>query len=538
MTLLWVLLWLAATGGVAWQLRQPRLPYRRAVAWLCGGLLLALACRYVQQPDWMQNMDTAAWLSGMISTVHAPNPFYTLATHTDGRPLTVAPLLPFANLPLDYRQAALLGVLMWAGTAALLFHFLGRHSGYRVALGLSWVLVLLVGTTVFADFMAYNSEHPAVLLLTLCLWRVGRLARDPAPAAGGLAVVGVLLGLVPFVKFQGVPLALCLAAFVFYGLLHNRRPWPHLLLLACCGLLPAAALLACYAAWGEVPAFWNDYFQNYAVYSYTTEVSGVSVGHRFHPAWIQHYIFSGTNGVLFAGLTLTCVATLIAAWRQKPLSAWLIFGAAWVLAAFYAVLQAGNLYYHYLLFLPVPLLTATGLGLESLPEKTKKALLYAALLTAAAVGLRWQLQGTGPHVPTPQDLAAPLLGREVARLTPPGEPLLLWGYADDIYVQANRPAATRLSHTFWAYWKSSTQAFRQQEWLADARRSNARVFVHLFVPGYALPADLPYGYQHFGPIRQYIDRHYRFYRKIAGADVYLRRDLPTPASAPSPRPEP
>ena len=65
---IWLLLWGLATAGVGWQLRRP-LGYRRAAGWLCGGLGLGLVCRYVHQPEWMQNMDTAAWLSGVISAV-------------------------------------------------------------------------------------------------------------------------------------------------------------------------------------------------------------------------------------------------------------------------------------------------------------------------------------------------------------------------------------------------------------------------------------------------------------------------------------
>ncbi|HAO48209.1 MAG TPA: hypothetical protein DCR35_02200, partial [Runella sp.] len=71
-------------------------------------------------------------------------------------------------------------------------------------------LLLFQAFHLWPGFMTYNSEHVCILMLTVGFWAVIKL-KDSAYSSWCYFLLGLWLGLLPFAKFQTIPMGLTLA---------------------------------------------------------------------------------------------------------------------------------------------------------------------------------------------------------------------------------------------------------------------------------------------------------------------------------------
>ena len=518
---------LAWTALLVARVRRPSIA--RPVPWLIATLAVVTALRLPYLRDVEPNPDASTWLATALTVRLHPDPLFTLLTHADARPLTVLPLVlaQALGMPFGYAGAELVGLLAWLGTLAGVHGLLRLQFSEKESLLGTWVLGLFVSTTGFPDHVGYNSEHVAVLLLTLGTLGVLRLAKADRVRPWQTALLGLMLGFLPFEKFQAVPMGLVLAAFAAWEL-GRRRAWGALGALVAGGLLPTVLVVGMLATWGHVDVFLNTYLGHYFRYSLTQDYSGLSAAERFSPWRAARFVFGNWQAVFYlAGQVVALVLGLAMRprregtgaaffWKNTVLSLLLLAVSA------YAVLQAGNDFTHYTLLLFVPLLHAVSAVLAGLEPASRRALGALVLLTALGQGV----YNTAVRCPASPLLTADADQRLAALVTAnsrPGEPVVVWGYADRLHVLARRPMGYRFANTFYVY--AAYRGFYEINlayFLRDVRENRPAVFVDAMVPGLSLLGDARKGHEAFPAVAAWVRRHYRLVGEVEGARVYRR----------------
>ncbi|GAB3327589.1 hypothetical protein GCM10027299_28430 [Larkinella ripae] len=516
--------WSAAVG---WKAVFPASFPRFSGRFFVGiSFVLFITIRLLYLPDREQNVDTSTWIATALTVGQADDPVYTLFNYSDGRPLAVLPLVlvECLGVPLDYRLTDFVGVLLWCITLGLFGRIIRKDLSAETAPLLVWLPILLLSTVWEHDFASFNTEVTGNLWLVLGLFWLVRLPTQSVLAVLGL---GFWLGCLPFVKFQTVPMGLVFGLYAAWKCYRDRR-FAALLGLLTGAVLPVLLLAVFYAAHHDLESFWGDYFSNYFVYSYTSEYSDLSPWERFSPVRIGRYLFHsykiafywiGIFGGILAGFGfLSRAAGFLKPERKERLG----FGLIWLAASFYAALQAGNTYPHYLLFLLLPSLfvlavLCAGIG----PDQTRLLLPVCLVVIAGQAVLN-----TVYRKPLSRHPGEPLfqqLTTEIQNCSQPHERLVLWGYLDRLHVSARRPMGYRNSNAFWVYYPTSTRPFRMQEFLRDLDRNKPRLFVDVMSPRIAMFADEAFRFEKFPAIDAYIQRHYRLVKTVEEVRIFERK---------------
>lgn len=517
---------LAWTGLLANRLRSA--PPSRAGLWLLATLAVVVVLRLPYLSEVEPNPDTSTWLATALTVRHRPDPLLTLLTYADARPLTVLPLVlaQALGMPFGYAGAEVVGLLCWLGTLVGVYALLRLQHGPAVSLVGCWVLALFVGTTGFPDHVGYNSEHLAVLMLTLGTYGVLAVVKTNRVRPRDAALLGLLLGFLPFVKFQTVPMGLVLAGFLL-GELARRRAWGAAGALVMGGLLPTVLAVGRLTMHGRFDVFLNTYLGHYFRYSFTDDYSGLDAAARFSPVRAVRFVFGNWQAVCYlAGQAVVLAAGLLAMRWTLPNHSFLlknrILSLLLLATSGYAVLQAGNDFTHYTLLLFVPLLHATSSVLAGLRPRWQRAGAALVMLTALGQGLfnAYTRQPTRPSPTAAPDRALVALITAHSR---PGESVVVWGYADRLHVLARRPMGYRFANTFYVH--AAYRGFYDVNlayFLADVRENRPTVFVDAMTAGLSLQGDERRQHDHFPAVAAWVQRHYRLVGTAHGARVYQR----------------
>lgn len=488
-------------------------------------LLLFVLFRLLYSENREQNVDTSTWIATALTIGKSSDPLHTFFNYSDGRPLAILPLalVELVGIPVDYQVTNFICVLLWCLTLWLFWRILIRHLDEKITAILVWFPMLLLNTLAGHDFISFNTEVTGNLWLILALFLILRFNYRSVPNALG---IGFLLGCLPFVKFQTVPMGIVFGLFTSWKLYQSRQ-FGSLLGLFAGALLPVTLLAGYYAAHDELDAFWGDYFSNYFVYSYTTEYSTQSAAYRFSPYRIVKFIFYsyqtfvywlGMLGGVLVGIWLYFRQPVSRSAAQKER---LWFGLCWFLASLYAVLQAGNDYNHYLLFLVFPILYLGSVYYDTLDVATgRQGMIWVGSLVALQA-----IVNTVARTPLDTHPCEPLfqaISTEIVQRSGPDDGLVVWGYVDRLHSYSRRPMGYRGSNTFWVYYPTSTRQFREQQFLEDLEKNQPRLFVDAISPRISVFSDSTYYFQRFPAINTYINQHYRLVKTIEDVRIFER----------------
>ncbi|WP_342087633.1 hypothetical protein [Dyadobacter sp. OTU695] len=491
-------------------------------------LLLVWAVRIPFLRDREYDIDTSTWLSAVIAINHYPDKLWTLLNYTDARPLTVFPLLAgsWAGMPVNYSSAEIIGLLLWTGTLLLLYQIYKLFAGKNISLVLTWSLALFLGT-ICPIFAAYNSEHNSIFMVTagVALFFLYFYRRWTSPAIA--AATGLLLGSLIYAKFQNAPMGLLTGAFLLLTMA-KRKDWPGMAALLAGCLFPTIFVNAFYGLRGKLDVFWNNYFWNYFYYSFTTQFSSMPIAERFSPIRAIRFIFyatsSGTYVFTLAALALALPVLSFKKWRSELKINWIpfVFAFLFLLLSVYAVLQSGNNFEHYKLFLFVPLLIFNALFLSMsrpLVRQYAAGVLLLGGVLQTAVSLKY-LDGKIPY-DVRADTDRKVVGH-IVRYTRSSDPVVVWGWRDGLLVSAQRPMGYRDVHTFHFSMKSPLVPNWTQDFLEDMEENKPKIFVEAMLPEYSERGHLFLPHDKVPVIREYIRKHYRFVRELDGVRIFHR----------------
>lgn len=481
------------------------------------------------------NADTSTWLASAITVNQRSDAAWTLLTYSDSRPLTVLPLVVALKLgaPASYVMAEVVGLLFWLGSIFTCYQIFRLHLPASGSLLACWTLCLFIGTAGYSEYIAYNSEAFAVFLTTGATYGALQILRRNSIPVLGAGALGGLIGFFPYEKMQIAPAGLVLAGFVAV-VLARQRAWPALGALLVGGVLPTAVIIGYYAGQHEWNSFWDTYFWRYYYYSFSEEISPMTVGSRFHPGRAASFIFgNGWSALYLTALVMIIVVGMVALrWGRGPqisrvAAHSLILTSLLVCVTVYSVLQSGYNYEHYILLLLVPLLHAACLVLSLCPAPWRGRLIMLGLVSISLQGAfnAWFRQ---PLFPLPTARADERITRLLLAHSAPGESMVVCGYADRFHVLAHRPMGYRYANTFYIY--SPLIALKNHDlrhFFHDLDHNRPSLLVDAMSPGISTYGQLDDSKRELFPgAAAYLDSNYILVDATDGVRIFRRRDQP------------
>lgn len=496
-----------------------------------SSLLVFIAFRWFYQISTELDVDTSTWISSAISTAHSDRPLWTLLNYSDSRPLTVLPLAlaEMAGIKVDWALADGIGVMLWVPTLTFVFLMFKHWFSSAQSFLFTAPLLFFQAFHLWPSFMTYNSEHVCILMLTVGFWAVIKL-KDNVYPSWCYFLLGVWLGLLPFAKFQTIPMGLILALFLAFFLLKTQQR-KRLLALIGGGILPLSLVNGYYYYYDQLETFWNDYFWNYYYYSFSTVHSKLETSHRFSPLTVGRFVFQPAATRVFWIVQLVFITTGIVQFLRCPsrrvaVSRSVIGLAVGVaLVSLYAVLQAGNPFDHYLLFLFVPAVILASFCSLYFSQKMFSSLWTVALLAIALEGARNVVEfplGTIPLLPESDKMISKAIRANIFA----NETMTIWGYADRFFVYEHLPAGNRLPHSYWIYTESPLQTHRQRELIDDLDQNKPALFMDAMTTNVStiyVPDNVNYRHEKFPIIAKYVRAHYTLVEEVEGVRLYRRK---------------
>lgn len=493
-------------------------------------LLLIWTVRIPFLRDREYDIDTSTWLSAVIAINHYPDKLWTLLNYTDARPLTVFPLLAgsWAGMPVSYSGAEIIGLFLWTGTVLLLYQICRLFAGKSLGLVMAWSLLLFLGT-ICHIFAAYNSEHSSIFMVTagvaLLFLYVYRRWTSPVIATA----TGVLLGSLVYAKFQNAPMGLLTGAFLLLAMA-QRKDWRNIAALIVGCLFPTILVNVFYGLRGKLDVFWNNYFWNYFYYSFTTQFSSMPIAERFSPGRAVRFIFYATSSGIYvltlAALAITLPVLAFKKWSSEFKVNWIpfVFTFLFLMLSIYAVLQSGNNFEHYKLFLFVPLLIFDALFLSVSQSEVRKyavGLLLLGGIAQTAVSLKY-LEGDLAYDKR-DDIDKKVVGHIVTH-TRTSDPVVVWGWRDGLLVSSQRPMGYRDVHTFHFSMKSPLLPNWTRDFVEDMEENKPKIFIEAMIRDYSERGHLFLPHDKVPVVREYVQRHYRLVRELDGVKIFHRKE--------------
>ncbi len=474
-------------------------------------------------------VDTSTWIAASISIDRSPDPLWKLFLFSDSRPLTVLPLylLLQTGLPLNHITSELVAVLLSLGTIYVAY----RAFCYWLPPTRAWLVVscyaLFTGSISSSTYAPYNSEVISIFLLTVCLYGYLNLHHQAYRSTVLLLATGLLLGSLLYAKFQNVPMGLVIAGFIAAGLIRLKK-WQSLSLFILAGILPTLLVNLLYFSKGDLSGFWFNYLLNYFEYSYTTQFQSLPLAQRFSPARVARFILdypdsrfffaTGFAGAFIGGVWLLTV-------RRFPVR--LLLPVLLLATSLYAVLQSGNSFGHYLLYLFFPLLLFVGALITGLPPAKGKILL---ILILAAAGFQALYNVATPfRRPAPEDF--PYDQQVVAQIRQHSgstDNIVIWGWIDRFHYLSQRACGYRLAHTHQLFLNSQLLPYRIDLFLSDLKESRPALFLedrtgqNSTLPQLFKPLDS------YPQISQYLQENYTLLTIINDIAIYKRTGTTAP----------
>lgn len=493
------------------------------------------------------NPDESQMITQAMTLVQDPVYFRSVDGTTGGPLSSYLLILPaLIGFPFNYIVAHFVASLLIAISLWLVYRAARIWFGERPAHWSLLALIFWLGLAHEGDFLHFSSELVPVLILswaTLCYVRQIHQS-DHSLRLGQFVLSGFLLGLVPFGKLQAVPMGVILGATILIDMLTRPglSPSSKLLLTVATigGVLLFPTLFICFmAVTGELSNFWTFYIEanlNYGSGHGIVE-SILSLPHFFG----RSQEFSGLVILTIVSGCIALVNTLLRktgnepTLRRRPVT----FLAITVFVALLAITRTTSEYLHYLFFLmgPLLLLNAWCWHITSHSSTVFTQRLIAVGLTSIFLGfqliasiLLYQqpdkpLYAYFDPVPSRWLMPHSAMTQTIHRFAKPGEPLVVWGWRCDYYVEAQMPQGVAENHSIRSVFDHPMLNRYQQRYVQDFTRSFPPVFVDAVGPqNLWMNNRQTQGHELIKPLNEFVKANYQYIGEVNYARVYARND--------------
>lgn len=479
----------------------------------------------------LQNTDEAQAIATALTLRQDPRFWLSVDAGSHG-PLVALPLVVagwFAPR-IDFWLSRVVGTLLLGGSLCFFFDVCARRFG-ALSAKLSVVAALVALTLATSgDFLVYNGEMAVDFTLALGVWLADRSssmdAAGPVPTRARrrrwLFAAGAVIGLVPWVKLQGLPLAAVVAVIVI--LVTGRRALPFV-----AGTLCSNAVFLLYvAAIGALPDFYEGYvrFATSYVDREGHDAAGLLQKYLMH-GWMMRGDLALPRSpfglfVFLAGVTIYVERSRV--FGRRDILACLLF----LIAGLYAVIRPGNPFPHYFLLLTLPFVAlmasslSSGIRSREMGRFTALAFFTVTILLPVVSRL-----ASGPKSLDVRlaDVKARLPAEEaILRRARPGDKLVVWGWMSAYHVATQLPQGVRYSD-MWQLWELPHYPNFERTFLRDLSERKPRFFLDVASAGMTMFHDpVRHGVSQFPGIVAILERDYELVEAPAGHRLYVRRD--------------
>lgn len=487
-----------------------------------GGLLMLVilrTCSAFYNGIW--NTDEAEWVSIGYGLSNCDIPYQCYDAHSTGFfNIVVLQALHYLGIEYTYTSLRLFGLFLFLVPAVIVFYYTVRRTlqPREQVLATGLLIHFLLFGAYNHDMLAYNSEY-IIMFFTAVLFYCNAAYKQDGKVKW-LILAAVCIGIIPFAKLQGVPIAFGFGLILATNTLRKKRT-VHLLLLGAVSLLPLLIIFLSFRQLGV----WDDFRIMYVQSNqYLVSFSGAGFFDKLKTfihlqRWVAPYYILA---VLLLGFAVSRDKFRRESLKTIDWAPVIILGCAYFATA---ASGWGAEHYNTLIIIPLFLSLATFIRYTSVTswlDKRRNTIRFAGGLSLMALVFT-MLPELDRFKKRVYDDAWPYAEQLVAYIQqeiPPGQPLCVLGWfrAVEIQVDAKRPLATRTAHNFYLLAEKDEQLmnYYQQQYITDLERSKPVLIVDA---SYELDNAL------LAPIKQYIDTHYTPDTVLNNSPVYKRMKL-------------
>ena len=326
----------------------------------------------------LQNPDEPIWVIEAKTLLHDPRIFVSVDPSTGG------PLVPFSllalkvfNLPIDQGTLKIMSGSMMALALSFLFMAGTKIMSTSIARLSVLPLVALVALMRDNDMIAYNSEHPVILLLCVALFFLARVCvSGPGKYNLNLIFLGIFLGLVPFAKLQGAPMAFFIGLVGCY-IAYRNEPLKNVWILIGSAVGPTVVFLIALWSYGGLEYYWTAHILQNLMYAnqISIPVAGSVIIYKilvltqilFIPKESPFFVYYSLNVIIFGFVVLLSIPGKTSLNDRLAI----VFSVAMLLISFYCITVPVRPFAHYGLFALVPFTITTGILISSVARKAR-----------------------------------------------------------------------------------------------------------------------------------------------------------------------
>ena len=401
------------------------------------GFLVLLVCRLPSLIYGESNPDESQWLATAM-TLDADISFYLreFYVYDYGRVLTILPLWALSKLgfTLDYSLSKITGLLCWFVFICFYYRLISDLLGRKTAILSGTMLIIFIATFSHYDHIAYNSETPAVALLSIIAFSFYRSLKQNGYLYATIS--GMLLPAVCFTKEQALYIALItgIACGLTYIYIKHFK--------TLCFFVLSGAISSCILL---LPII---LFADFNYISYLLELANI-----YHQFGINTNYMSLTEKGLFIfknehqTLLLISLVLLIFSLCIKELRAFifinnrnvLVFVFLFYLVCLYTVITPHNIFSHYLIFLILPSAYLVAIFINGLILLKNKPLLIAVVISCVlfigVLGVKNLAHEFKILKRVEKSIEPSVFSNEIRKHSKPGDRMLIWGWETKYYIE-------------------------------------------------------------------------------------------------------
>ncbi len=415
--------------------------------------------------------------------------------------------------------------IRWLGFACLIFSLIlfyrivVKTTGAFAANLAVFLLLCFFTFLTHPDFLHYSSEQLPVLFLTLAVYVQIKEWKKDTPKRINHFLLGFLVGLIPYVKIQAVPICGIIALFELLHLYRQKSDegWKALGIFIG-GAISFSIIFILMASYLSVlDDFWIYYIEDNIIYTGTNK----------SPYGIVKLIkLLGKSFDYFALLTAAgtvVIVAFLANFRGLMRFQFAYFSLLFLSGLFAAAITRNNFpHYLYLTIFPIGFLFA--FAFQILPEKYEK---FRFLSVALLLG--WflindiathQISNHLVRMKHDKNLAMSPVGIYLHQISKVGDRMSVWGWQGKLYSEAGILQASAENHTLHCMQPSVLKKNHIQRYLADLERNKARIIVD------ASPDDPNFldRLEKIPEVNAYVKSNYTLDTTIANNRIFIRKD--------------
>ena len=483
------------------------------------------------------NPDEPYWVAEAKALLKDNRPWVSVDTGTGGplTPLTLLSLKVF-GLPIDQGSIKVLGGLIVALSTVCVYIGLSIVKGSSFSRLIILPLVIAFSILRAGDLTAYNSEHPAMLVLCIAFVLFCRLYSGSGTNLVNLFFLGFFLGVVPYAKLQGIPIAFFLGITSCFIAI-KRLPMVQTYVLIVGALAPTLLTLLALWSYDGLYDFWIGYFQYNISYTSETAIQGDGLMSRMKLFFDLVFRAQDLHFFLYVSLAIMSVGTVSLFLRNKIMKsdiAEILFSLALVGVSIFSITAPGRPFLHYLLFLPIPLtivsavifaIAVRGSAQNSgMPQPSRRLKLLVGLGFIICMSLFYfkgialtkiDFQGRAKEN---YDGYAPqgLVGAVLDHYFSSGARIAVWEYEPELFEGTDFLPGTRDVATAF-HLQGKLSDYYASRYLKDLNTNQPSLFVESTTRS-------THGIDHFLRIHEYIAENYVQDALVDGYKIYVRND--------------